>query len=210
MIVVSSFEITESGRRSQPWGATEGHEYKAGKYYNFREQPELITTHLEDFVDHADQMSVQNFYEFIRWINGPESALESTDCMLSGEPKGVPSAALFRCTHGITGRFEFFIRQIEMNANKEAIRWVYDKLSIYLQIERPDFRKGSFRISPLITDYITPDGNKLTGHRFCIYFQAYGNGIHDTWLSLETMFDSLAKTTKRLNTEIISGQAVPL
>lgn len=53
MIVVSSFEITESGRRSQPWGATEGHQYKAGKYYNFREHPGLITTHLEDFVEHA-------------------------------------------------------------------------------------------------------------------------------------------------------------
>ncbi|HAV1637319.1 TPA: hypothetical protein JG881_001409 [Enterobacter hormaechei subsp. xiangfangensis] len=61
-----------------------------------------------------------------------------------------------------------------------------------------------------MTDYITPDGNKLTGYRFCIYFQAYGNGIQDAWLSLETMFDSLVKTTKRLNTEIISGQAVPL
>lgn len=72
MIVVSSFEITESGRRSQPWGATEGHQYKAGKYYNFREHPELITTHLEDFVEHADQISVQNFYDFIRWINGRE------------------------------------------------------------------------------------------------------------------------------------------
>jgi septin family protein len=61
MIVVSSFEITESGRRSQPWGATEGHQYKAGKYYNFREHPELITTHLEDFVEHATKYRYKIF-----------------------------------------------------------------------------------------------------------------------------------------------------
>jgi hypothetical protein len=68
--------------------------------------------------------------------------------MLSGEPKDDPSAVLFRCTHGITGRFEFFIRQIEINANKESIRWVYDKLSIYLQIEGPILEKAPSASAP--------------------------------------------------------------
>lgn len=77
MIVVSSFEITESGRRTQPWGVTVGHEYKEGRYYNFRESPELITTHLEDFVEHSDQEAVQIFYSLIRWINGNDAYLKA-------------------------------------------------------------------------------------------------------------------------------------
>lgn len=210
MIVVSSFEITESGRRSQPWGKTDGHEYKEGKYYNFRQSPELIDTHLEDFVEHSSEQAIQDFYALLKWINGPESVLESTDCLLSGAPVEDPSAGLFSCTHSIKGRFEFFVRQIELNANKEAFIWVYEKLSTYLQIERSDFRKGSFRICPLITDYLVPGGNQITGHRFCIYFQAYGNGVSDSWDSLGAMFDSLMKAIKRVNSEMISGAAVPI
>lgn len=210
MIVVSSFEITESGKRTQPWGVTVGHEYKEGRYYNFRESPELITTHLEDFVEHSDQEAVQIFYSLIRWINGNDSIFESTDCLLSGSPEESPDAALFRCSHTTKGRFEFFMRQTELNANKDSIQWVYDKLSIYLQVERPEFRKGTFRIAPLITDYITTDGDKLTGYRFCVYFYAYGNGVMDTWGSLLSMFECLMKATKRVNAEAISGEAVPV
>ena len=210
MIVVSSFEITESGRRSQPWGRTDGHEHRPGKYYNFRDNPELIETHLEDFIEHSDQCAIKDFYAFVKWINGPDSVLESTDCLLSGAPYPEPAATMYRCTHAIKGRFEFFIRQLELNADKKTFMWVYEKLSVYLQIERSDFRKGSFRISPLITDYINTSGNKFTGYRFCIYFQAYGKGVSDTWDSLSAMFECLEKATKRLNREMISGEAVPI
>ncbi|MBG6247022.1 MAG: hypothetical protein EKD82_02130 [Candidatus Symbiopectobacterium sp. PLON1] len=210
MLVVSSFEITESGKRTQPCGQTEGHEYRAGRYYNFRENPELIETQLEDFSPYSDRPAIKLFYSFLKWINGNDSALESTDCLLSGEPTESPSAYLFHCSHKNHGRVEFFVRNIETNADKKLIIWIYDKLSLYLQIERPDFRKGSLRITPLITDYIRAGRNELTGYRFCIHFYAYGNGVEDTWVSLNAIFDNIMKATKRLNSEMITGDAVPL
>uniref|UniRef100_UPI0036DC14A2 hypothetical protein n=1 Tax=Photorhabdus sp. RM322S TaxID=3342825 RepID=UPI0036DC14A2 len=209
MLVVSSFEVTESGRRTQPWNKTEN-AIRDGQYYDLRQNPELIETSLEDFYPYSDQPAVQTFYSMLKWINSNDSCLESTDCLLSGEPIQNVRAKLFSCSHEITGRFEFFIREYELNTSKDTIGWVYDKLSLYLQIERPNFRKGSFRIAPLVTDYITPAGDKLKGYRFCIYFQAYGDGIDDTWLSLNTAFNGLFETLKRLNFEMFSGRAEPL
>ncbi|EOD4086086.1 hypothetical protein ACUH7A_004031 [Yersinia enterocolitica] len=209
MLVISSFEVTESGRRTQPWGKTEGHEYKEGKYYNFRENQELIETSLEDFNPFSSEKAVQTFYSMLRWINSDSSVLESTDCLLAGAPAQDYMAEMFRCTHLSKGRFEFFIRNVELNTDKETFIWVFDRLSLYLQVERPEFRKGTFRISPLITDYLT-GGDKITGHRFCLDFNACGNGVEDTWVSLNIMFEGLMKTLERLNSEMISGDAVPL
>ncbi|WP_172843371.1 hypothetical protein [Escherichia coli] len=109
-----------------------------------------------------------------------------------------------------SGRFEFLFRDTKTNRNEQAVGWVLNKLSLYLQKERPDFCKGTFGIVPLMTEYSAPDSNKFTGYRFCIYFDAYGNGTEDTWTSLSIMFDGLMKATKRVSNEIVSGGLCPL
>lgn len=209
MLIISSFEITESGRRTQPWGKTED-AVRNGQYYDFINNPELIETKIEDFFPHSEKAAVQLFYDLIRWINSEKSTLESTDCLLSGEPELANEAGLFSCSHIQKGRFEFFIRNYEINAMKESVIWVFDKLSLYLQLEGAEFKKGMFRIQPLITDYIISAEEQLTGHRFCIQFYAYGNGLDDTWSSLACTFNNLFKALKRLNSDMISGRPEPL
>ncbi|UNH28200.1 hypothetical protein MNY64_05165 [Moellerella wisconsensis] len=209
MLIISSFEITESGRRTQPWGKTVD-AVRDGQYYDFKKNPELIETKIEDFAPYSEQPAVQVFYDIIRWINSEDSVLESTDCLLSGDPALANEAGLFSCSHIQTGRFEFFIRNYKINTMKDSVIWVFDQLSLYLQLEGAEFKKGMFRIQPLITDYIINAEEQLTGHRFCIQFYAYGNGLNDTWSSLACTFNNLFKALKRLNSDMISGRPEPL
>jgi len=67
------------------------HPYKGGayspdvQYYDFKAYPELISTVLEDYVEWSDCKAIQTFYDLLRWLNGPDSLLESSDCAF-GEP----------------------------------------------------------------------------------------------------------------------------
>ncbi|EFR6818657.1 hypothetical protein HYF16_000256 [Salmonella enterica] len=210
MLIYPAVDLSFQGKRTQPWDKTTGHQYRPGQYYNFRENPGLIETSLEDFIEHSDQQAIKTFFSLLTWINGDSSALESTDCMFSGTPKVSNVSAIFDCTHSSSGRLEFFLRDIWLNKKEAAIRWMLYKLSLYLQIERPDFRKETFGIVPLVTEYITGDANKHSGHRVCIYFDAHGNGIDDVWHSLEIMFSGLTKALKRMNVEMISGKSEPI
>ncbi|EOQ7121934.1 hypothetical protein LJE37_RS24875, partial [Escherichia coli] len=121
--------------------------------------------------------------------------------MFSGTPKVDEYAPVFGCPHASSGRFEFLFRDTKINQNERAVGWVLNKLSLYLQKERPDFCKGTFGIVPLMTEYTDSGGNEFTGYRICVYFDAYGNGTEDTWTSLNIMFDGLMKATKRMSNE---------
>lgn len=61
-----------------PWSAASND--PRGAYVNFRERPELIARALEDFRPWARTAAVKEFYDLLRWINGPESMLESVGC----------------------------------------------------------------------------------------------------------------------------------
>ncbi|EKH4251906.1 hypothetical protein PSI81_004808, partial [Escherichia coli] len=209
MLIYPAADLRLQGRRAQPWDKTTTHKYRPGQYYDFRKHPELIETHLEDFVEYSDRQAIQTFFSFVKWINSNSSAFESTDCMFSGTPKVDEYALVFGCTHASSGRFEFLFRDTKINQNERAVGWVLNKLSLYLQKERPDFCKGTFGIVPLMTEYTDSGGNEFTGYRICVYFDAYGNGTEDTWTSLNIMFDGLMKATKRMSNETITGEMRP-
>ncbi|EMU8144910.1 hypothetical protein AAAM04_001465 [Salmonella enterica] len=210
MLVYPAIDLSSQGNRKQPWDKTITHQYRQGKYYDFRKHPELIETSLEDFVDYSDNQAIQTFYSILKWINSDTSALESTDCLFSGTPATNGFAVIYHSTHSSNCRLEFFIREIEHNNNEHAIGWILNKLSIFLQVENPDFRKGTFGIVPLVTEYLTAGGIYLHGYRICIYIDAYGNGIIDTWNSLDVLFNGLMKSLKRMSNEMISGGLKPL
>lgn len=71
-------------------------------------------------------------------------------------------------------------------------------LSLYLQVERPDYQDAIFSISTIPTDYVLVPNSKGAGFRVSIAFDAYGNGDTDTWESLLIAFDALLKALKRL------------
>src|ERR1700736_4680407 len=78
MIVYQDLSLQELELRTHPW--THGGTNPEFRYYDFKVEPTSIPQVLEDFRVHAEQPAVQLFYQFLAWINGPESQLETNDC----------------------------------------------------------------------------------------------------------------------------------
>lgn len=66
--------------RVQPW--EESDHKTPGDYYDFRRNPELIRTHLEEFAPFDRYQGVQDFYSLIEELNGPDSVFETNDARL--------------------------------------------------------------------------------------------------------------------------------
>ena len=197
MLVVSHYQLQENAARSQPWGKTTYTE-NAGQYYSFREKPALIREVLEDFKPYETQEAIQTFYELLEWLNRAEGVLETNDCFFRG-PSENPDDQ-FQFTTKTHGRIEFFIRKLDANLSDDAVHWVYRMISIYLQVERPDFHAAIFDIAAGQTDYLDLPGghDERTGLRLCIYFNAYGNGDAETWKNLNVAIQGLFNAFKGL------------
>jgi hypothetical protein len=78
MHVYRSNELQLDGRRTFPW-ITADYDPRV-RFYDFRSHPELIDFSLEDFMPWDRYPGIRDFYSYLRWLNGPESELESEDC----------------------------------------------------------------------------------------------------------------------------------
>jgi hypothetical protein len=108
------------GIRIQPWDKADYVE--GGKYYDFRREPALITEALEDFAPLAGHESVQQFYDLLRWMNGPESPYETNDSRLrppsKNQQRHMADKALVR-----DGMLMFFFRNLPMNLSNDSEAW---------------------------------------------------------------------------------------
>ena len=102
-------------------------------FVNFRQQPERIPEVLEDYLPHADQPAVRTFFEFLRWINGPESVLETCDCALRG-PEKAKSPKKAKSPWVLHGRVMLMHREPGANCVEGAptifIKHLYEQLQL--------------------------------------------------------------------------------
>ena len=71
--------------RMHPWDkATKNSEWR---YYDLKSNLELTPTVLEDFKPWERYPAIQNFYDLLRWINGPDAIFETNDCGLRADPQ---------------------------------------------------------------------------------------------------------------------------
>ena len=86
MHVYSDEDLTEGfyrgGIRAHPW--TNSTSNPSQRYVNFKRQPDLIESALEDFAPFREVPSVQSFFALLRHINRPDGLLETNDC--GGKP----------------------------------------------------------------------------------------------------------------------------
>lgn len=50
------------------------------QYYDFKTHPELIPDVLEDYRPWKKHQAIQTFFDYLKWINGNTSILETNDC----------------------------------------------------------------------------------------------------------------------------------
>jgi len=197
MLVVPEFNSNESQVRTHPWSVTIYDDPgDAGAYYDFIKQPELIPHVLEDFKPFADKKAIQHFYQFLEWINGPESILETNDCAMRGPVK---NESFFKGALRIGGRVEILYRDKRLNLNLPHIQWLWRMVSLYLQTNRPDFHDAVIEIAPIATDYLGFPHNQCRGNRLRLVFNVHGDTEAEVFDRLFHTFDSIWDTAKRIS-----------
>ena len=192
MIVIPD-SAPEDHSRTHPWGKTEYQDDRAGEYLDFKSRPELIRTHLEDFVPFTAEISIQQFFEMIEWVNRPDGLFETNDCAFRGpeEHKDV----LFKKALRASGRIQFFIRNLENNVNTDTVKWFWRMFHIYLSLQHRDEEWVIMEASLQKTDFIEID---KIGTRVSVRFSAYGENCSECFDALFNCFSGLFGTFKRL------------
>lgn len=126
-----------TGIRHQPWLTAMTDE--AQQYYDFRRQPELIRTSLEDFIPVAQYEAVQSFYGVLEWLNGVDSPFETNDCGLRPVTENnQPELTSKRLV--ISGRLMVFFRELDQNISPESAA-AFNRTGSFLT-HRPDFERS--------------------------------------------------------------------
>lgn len=120
MIIVPELSLEDHEHRTHPW--THANYEGGGSYYDFKTSPHLIPEVLEDFKPYSQEKAIITFYEYLKWLNGPESKLESNDCAFRGphENEDDLSSKKYRCS----GRLEILFREIAYNLIAAHMVWI--------------------------------------------------------------------------------------
>jgi hypothetical protein len=213
MFIVPDFRPDTTKPRPWYWTvyecADKAHE---GRYYNFIHHPELIPEVLEDFKPFADRESVQRFYEFLQWINGPDSKLETNDCSFR-PPSPYPKEDVFpHANLKIFGRVEFAWRAHANNlANNEKSSFflLTRMLCLFLQVTRPEIDNAYIEIKIKNTLFEKPLKTILKGYRISLNYHVYGDTEDGTFVNHLGLVQGIFEATKRLNATIIGIDQFP-
>jgi hypothetical protein len=117
--------VKVSSIRAHPW--TENEFNLEEKYYDFKAHPELIPQVLEKFRDWAKYDGVQLFYDLLRWLNGPDSRLESNDCRF--RPPGNNSQKdTWPKELVCSGDLLVFFRNLKFNLSDKSTEWATQRI----------------------------------------------------------------------------------
>jgi len=185
--------------RHHPWRGVE-HDAR-GAYYNFKENPELISEVLEDFKEWGHYEAIPLFYEMLRWLNGPDSLLESNDCALDGPHPNTIKAVDKPITCG--GRLMVFFRNLKFNTSEQHIEWLLGGMEHYLSAA-PGNALTYAQLSFFKTLYTQMPGGKdqQLGKEVVCEFWAWGDTEEEVMenfkLIVSNIFDALKKISDKI------------
>lgn len=189
--------------RNHPW--TVGEENSSFRYVDFKIQPELIPKVLEDFRPHASNQAVLTLYEFLRWVNGSDSHLETNDCgFRPPAPHRDQNSDKKLSCHG---RLFIFYRNLRYNLKTDACLWLNGAYEhTFYQIDT-NFRakEGVIGLSDQKSYYTNlpyKNPNDILGGQLMISFWAYGNTEQETFGNLDRLFRNLWEVSKSISDHI--------
>lgn len=152
--------------------------------------------------------AVEAFYQFLEWMNGPESCFRSTDCdfteVLHNE------CELIGSTRQIDGRVQFYFRDICSNWDVDSVDWVLDSIIYDLQRGNPSNVENIARVGLVPTKYRWPGEEEFDGDRIQISFQAYGSTEPEALASLYSIIMDVFTATRKASSDYSSGRRKPI
>lgn len=201
-MIIVHHQVDEKVGRNHPWTVSdfdEGH-----KYYDFKKNPELIRTSLEDFLPYSDKEPIETFYKFLEWINGSQSVLETNDCALRYARENI-STNTSKKKLEISGRVMIFFRTLQFNCDP---KWFQPLKNAFLHFGSkldPSFRDGVITTCffPVYYEEINEHGVEISFN-----FWAFGDSETECLQNLNKLFEELFETSKLVSQEVskaISG-----
>ncbi len=201
--------LAQGFTRTHPW--TDAVSNESHRYYDFKNNPELIETSLEDFVPFDNYPAVQTFYTLLRWLNGADSIFESNDCALLNQieintDRNDPEIA--QQTHRIRGRLMFFFREHILNSDERVCQWLWNDLLKEFDKVDPEFTLGIVGYSKVLTAYLSLPKplSELSYESICLTFFAWGNDENITMGNLQRTFLNTLTVLKNLSHKGITKQ----
>jgi hypothetical protein len=192
-----------TGGRNHPW--TEGEEDPNFRYYDFKASPELIETVLEDFKPYDDYPAVQKFYDFLRFVNGPDSAFESNDCAFRLEANVDPNGKKLRAY----GRVLLLVRDLIYNTHDEAVNYYLSKIGEDLHHRDREFELGAVLLTKFPTLFVDlpQPPEKQEGSAGEILFWAWGDDEAEAMENLSRLFANLTAAVQNISEHIKASLA---
>lgn len=177
------------------------------RHYRLVEDRTLIRKGvLEDFVPYESFDGVQTFYDFLDWINGPESKFESSDCRLRASP--IADSTSYQASL-LQGRIMIFYRELQRNLVlvkpenhydasddiKELITGLVERLHEQ-KVENPQIQISLY-LAPIRYLEITHD--QKMGQQLWISFDCLGESEEKAFDNFGLMVNCLSRAFKSLN-----------
>jgi hypothetical protein len=180
--------------RAHPW--TTASKDPACRYVDFRSEPEKIPTSLEDFIRWKQYPAIECFYDFLRWVNGPESLLESNDCAFSLEPNNDPNRP-FQLQ--ASGRVMLFVADLRFTCSHEFGECLMGAFGSHLARNLPQSSPATVGVSKA-TSFFKAVGKR--GEQAVLYFWAWGDSEPSTFSTLGALFEHMLDAAKGVSREI--------
>jgi hypothetical protein len=205
---MKSFENidSESGApRAHPWTTAESD--PAHRYYDLRQHPDLIRTHLEDFTPWNSYAAINTFYRLLEWLNGPESVFESNDCAFEGPHPNTSPSFTQRLT--CTGRLMILYRNVPLNTAPNHIVRLSDAIHRHLHHTDPGFELGAIGTTIMQVHYTALPGihERVPGKQLMLSFWAFGDTEAETMTNLERTFRNLSAVIRGVSDESLGTRS---
>jgi len=176
-------------------------------YLDFKKNPKLIRSALEDLQPFAKWGFAEQFYSLIEWLNGPQSLLESNDCAFNAVQKNPDQQ--YPYAKKCSARLMILFRDIPENCQLRSIDWLMQNILQAVATIKPGFKAGALCLSQSETCYLAlgdkPDTGGM-GRQVVLTFFAYGKNERRCYENMQEVISNAQSCLTRVNKKIQHGE----
>jgi hypothetical protein len=176
-------------------------------YIDFKQQPKLIRSAIEDLIPFKKWKFVEQFYALLEWVNGRRSLLESNDCVFN--PPQDNTDRQYPYAKKCSARLMILFRDIPENCQAKSIDWLIHNILQHVTKTKPGFKAGAICLSQSPTCYLVlgdkPDTGGI-GHQVTLTFFAYGKNDRRCYENMQEVLLIAQSSLLRVNKGIKNGE----
>jgi hypothetical protein len=194
--------------RAHPWTVATAD--PKNRYRDFKENPALIRSSLEDFLPWSAWPAIDTFYSLLEWLNGADSIFESNDCAFEGPCTNCTSRV--PKVLEVTGRLMILWRALALNLSRANTEWIQGAIHNSLNQIDPELEYGAVGITVCRVKYVTlplPDEQKF-GFQLMLSFWSWGDTEEEVMANLDRTVENIWEALRAVVGEVkelISSQA---